>query len=58
MALIAAGDAGSVLDAIVGTIGSPERHAMQKDARAKALLAFALSTEYLELRSKLGMGVA
>jgi len=58
MALIASGDVGSVLDEIVGPVGSPERTAMAKDARAQQLLSFALSAEYLELRKKLGMGVA
>jgi tetratricopeptide (TPR) repeat protein len=58
MALIAAGDAGGVLDAAIGPPGSAARLAMSKDVRAKSLLSFALSSEYLELRQKLGMGVA
>ncbi len=56
MALIASGDASSVIDQIVGEPGTPARLAMHQNVRAKRLLSFALSAEYLELRKKLGMG--
>lgn len=58
MAAIASGGATSVIDSTVGPPGSPERQAMANDQRAKSLLAFVMSSEYLELRRKLGMGVA
>lgn len=57
MALIASGDASSVIDQIVGEPGTPARLAMDQDVRAKRLLSFALSAEYLDLRKKLGMGI-
>ncbi|MEQ9317667.1 MAG: tetratricopeptide repeat protein, partial [Polyangiaceae bacterium] len=58
MAAIASGGAASVIDSTVGPPGSPERQAMANDQRAKSLLSFVMSSEYLELRRKLGMGVA
>lgn len=58
MALVACGAAASVVDQIVGPPGSPKRLTMTDDLRARRLLAFALSAEYLALRRKLGMGVA
>ncbi len=57
MAIIASGDASTVIDHIVGPPGSPARLAIDQDVRAKRLLSFAMSAEYLELRHKLGMGV-
>jgi hypothetical protein len=57
MALIAAGDASVVIDAIVGPRGRPARAAWQADPRPLSLLRFALSSDYLELRKKLGMGI-
>ena len=57
MAVIASGDASSVLDQILGKPGSPARLAMEGDLRAQRLLSFAMSGEYLTLRSKLEMGV-
>jgi hypothetical protein len=58
MALIASGDAASVMDHICGPPGSPGRAGMAENVRARRLLQFALSAEYLQLRSQLGMGVA
>jgi len=58
MALIASGDAAAVTNQIVGPPGSPGRGNMESNVRLKRLLAFALSTEYLGLRRKLGMGIA
>jgi hypothetical protein len=57
MALIASGDAGVVIDAMVGVRGTPARAAWEGDPRSKSLLAFALSDDYLELRARLGMGM-
>ncbi|MEM9696038.1 MAG: hypothetical protein AAGA56_26075 [Myxococcota bacterium] len=56
MALVASGDAESVIDQAIGPLGSPSRQLMKEDLRARALLSFALSAEYLELRRKLRMG--
>jgi len=58
MGLIASGDASNVIDRAIGLPGSPARAAMENDLRAKQLLSFALSSEYLKLRKQLGMGVA
>jgi hypothetical protein len=58
MALISAGDAASVADQIIGPGGSRGRAEMESNVRLKRLLAFALSSEYLALRKKLGMGIA
>ena len=58
MAVIASGSAASVIDQIVGMPGSPARSAIEQNIRAKSVLIFALSDEYLQLRSQLGMGVA
>lgn len=58
MGLIASGDASNVIDRAIGPSGSPARAAMENDLRAKQLLSFALSSEYLRLRKQLGMGVA
>ncbi len=58
MALIASGDPASVVDQIVGPVGTPGRANLTTDDRAKRLLVFALSSEYMDLRRKLGMGVA
>ena len=58
MALIGAGDAGEVIDQIIGPPGSPERLAMKDNDRARALLSFAVSDEFLNLRRQLGMGVS
>jgi tetratricopeptide (TPR) repeat protein len=57
MALIASGDAASVIDHIVGPPGVAARADMSGDIRVRRLLAFTLSGEYLALRRKLGMGV-
>jgi tetratricopeptide (TPR) repeat protein len=56
MALIACGDASVVIDDIVGPPDAPARKAIAKSDRAKRLLSFALSPDYLSLRQKLGMG--
>jgi tetratricopeptide (TPR) repeat protein len=56
MALIAAGDAASVIEQVLGPPSSPARQAIESDLRAKRLLSFAMSADYLELRRKLGMG--
>jgi tetratricopeptide (TPR) repeat protein len=57
MALVASGDAAVVIEQIVGAPGTAGRLAMDTNTRAKRLLSFALSKEYLELRHGLGMGV-
>jgi len=57
MALIAVGDASILCDDIIGPAGSPGRETMGSNPRAAALLSFALSPEYLELRRGFGMGV-
>jgi tetratricopeptide (TPR) repeat protein len=57
MAVIAAGDVSLVLADLLGT---PREHvsALARDSdRARRLLAFVLSPNYLEIRRKLGMGV-
>ncbi|MBM4357245.1 MAG: hypothetical protein FJ096_03965 [Deltaproteobacteria bacterium] len=56
MALLAAGDAGIVLDSIAGSRGTPSRLQWERNPRAVSLLRFALSREYLDLRRRLGMG--
>ncbi len=58
MALVGAGDAAVVIDQIVGPVGSPKRAAMSENERARALLSFAISDEYLSLRRKLKMGAS
>ena len=57
MTLIAAGNPSIVIDQVVGLAGTPARSALDSNVRAKRLLSFALSDEYLALRHKLGMGV-
>ncbi len=57
MTLIAAGNPSIVIDQVVGLAGTPARSALDSNVRAKRLLSFALSNEYLALRHKLGMGV-
>ncbi|MBM4376684.1 MAG: tetratricopeptide repeat protein [Deltaproteobacteria bacterium] len=58
MALVAAGDAGTVLDAVIGSRGTPARVGWETNPRAISLLRFALSRDYLELRHRLGMGMS
>ncbi len=58
MALVACGDASVLLDAVVGPEGTPARHAIESNERAKDILRFALSPELLALRAKFGMGVS
>jgi len=58
MALVACGDASVLLDAVVGPEGTPARHAIESNERAKVILRFALSPELLALRAKFGMGVS
>jgi len=57
MAAIAAGDVSLVLSDVLG-VPREQLHATLKDNdRARRLVAFVLSDKYLELRSRLGMGV-
>ena len=58
MSLVAAGDAATVIDAVVGSRGTPGRATWQTDVRAVSMLRFALSRDYLELRRLLGMGMS
>lgn len=58
MALVAAGDAGTVIDAVVGSRGTPGRAGVESNARATSVLRFALSRDYLELRRRMGMGMS
>jgi hypothetical protein len=58
MSLVAAGDAATVIDAVIGSRGTPGRATFQSDTRAKSLLRFAVSPEYLQLRRRLGMGMS
>ena len=58
MSLLAAGDAATVVDAVIGARGTPGRATWQGDVRAISLLRFALSRDYLELRRRLGMGMS
>jgi tetratricopeptide (TPR) repeat protein len=57
MAAIAAGDVSLVLADSLGCSRSELGGLVQHDERAKKLLAFVLSSKYLELRNQLGMGV-
>jgi tetratricopeptide (TPR) repeat protein len=57
MALISSGDASAVVEQIVGPAESAARANMESNVRLKRLLSFALSSEYLGLRKKLGMGI-
>ena len=57
IALIASGDAKVVVEQIVGPPDAPGRSDLAENERAKALLIYALSSEYTKLRTKLGMGV-
>jgi hypothetical protein len=57
MAAIAAGDVSLVLVDALGATASQLPSLVVHDERARRLIAFVLSPEYLELRGRLGMGV-
>ena len=57
MAVIAAGDVSIVLSDVLGTPRDQLSSTVPESERARRLLSFVLSPNYLELRKKLGMGV-
>ncbi len=57
MAVIAAGDVSIVLSDVLGTPRDQLGSTVPENERARRLLSFVLSPNYLELRKKLGMGV-
>jgi hypothetical protein len=57
MAVISAGDVSIVLSDILGTPRDQLGSAVPESERARRMLSFVLSPNYLELRKKLGMGV-
>ncbi len=57
MAVISAGDVSIVLSDILGTPRDQLGSTVPESERARRLLSFVLSPNYLELRKKLGMGV-
>ncbi len=57
MAVISAGDVSIVLSDILGTPRDQLGSVVPESERARRLLSFVLSPNYLELRKKLGMGV-
>jgi hypothetical protein len=58
MAAIAAGDVSLVLTDALGVPLAQLPSRVAHDDRARRLIAFVLSPSYLELRGRLGMGVA
>jgi cellulose synthase operon protein C len=57
MATIAAGDAAIVLEDLLGCPRAELKRQVSGNERAERLLRFVLSPQYLELRTRLGMGV-
>lgn len=57
MAVISAGDVSIVLSDVLGTPRDQLGSSVPESERARRLLSFVLSPNYLELRKKLGMGV-